>query len=809
MTTWLRWSWRDLRRHWAAVISIAAVVAIGTGVFAGFGSSSAWRRMSNDASFAALRMHDLRLTLSPGTFVAEGDLVGLVDDALGDDAAMVTERLMVPTQVDASNGSDTVLVSGRIIGTTIDASTGGASVDDVWIVDGNAPLDGSADVLLEHKFAAYYDLPPAGTVRIAGGAEVSYSGTGIGPEEFYVVGEQASVLAEADFASLYTDLSTAQAVSGRPGVVNDVVVVLATGADRDEAVRAIEVELADRAGIAATVEVREDTEAYRVLYSDIDSDQQVWNLLSGLVLLAAALASFNLIGRIVEAQRREIGIGMALGAPRRMLAVRPVLIGVQVAVLGTLGGLGAGAYIGSLMRGLLESIVPMPIYVTPFQIDVFARGAVVGFLPPIVASIIPVWRALRVEPITAIRTGHLAATTGRLGGWVSRIALPGSSLVQMPLRNVLRAPRRTVLTAAGVGAAITALVATLGLLDSFTAAIDRGVAEATKGDPGRITVTLDTYYPVTSPEVTAVMALPGVATADPTLSVPATARVGTGEPLDLLLELLDFTNAQWTPTIIDAVPDGPTSGLVLTAKAARDLGVEPGDTVVLRHPRLGLAGIELVDTDMVVAAVHPAPIRSFAFLDQSFAAEFGLAGIANGLQVTPTAGTTRDELQRSIFDLAGIGSAQPVARVGEVFDSALDQFVGVLYIAEGAVLVLALLIAFNSTRISVDERRREHATMLAFGMRLRTLVGVVVGEAVVIGVLATLVGLAAGVSVQRWMLQTITRQTVPEFDLPVVLAPGSIAVAFAVGVASTALAPLFVIGRMRRMNLPDTLRVME
>ncbi|MFM8266793.1 MAG: ABC transporter permease [Ilumatobacteraceae bacterium] len=379
----------------------------------------------------------------------------------------------------------------------------------------------------------------------------------------------------------------------------------------------------------------------------------------------------------------------------------------------------------------------------------------------------------------------------------------------MPLRNVLRAPRRTVLTAAGVGASITALVATLGLLDSFTAAIDRGVAEAAKGDPGRISVALDTYYPVSSPEVTAVIALPGVATADPTLSVPASARVGTGEPLDLLLELLDFSNAQWTPTIIDAIPDGPTSGLVLTAKAARDLGVEPGDTVVLRHPRLGLAGIELVDTDMVVAAVHPAPIRSFAFLDHSFAAEFGLAGIANGLQVTPAAGTTRDELQRSIFDLAGIGSAQPVARVGEVFDSALDQFVGVLYIAEGAVLVLALLIAFNSTRISVDERRREHATMLAFGMRLRTLIGIVVGEAVVIGVLATLVGLAAGVSVQRWMLQTITGQTVPEFDLPVVLAPTSIAVAFAVGVASTALAPLFVIGRLRRMNLPDTLRVME
>jgi putative ABC transport system permease protein len=36
-------------------------------------------------------------------------------------------------------------------------------------------------------------------------------------------------------------------------------------------------------------------------------------------------------------------------------------------------------------------------------------------------------------------------------------------MAQMPIRNLLRRPRRAVLTALGVGAAITALVAVLGM----------------------------------------------------------------------------------------------------------------------------------------------------------------------------------------------------------------------------------------------------------------------------------------------------------------------------------------------------------
>ncbi|NIR40899.1 MAG: ABC transporter permease, partial [Actinobacteria bacterium] len=94
----LRWSGRDLRRHWVAVVAIGLVLGIGTGVFAGLGSTATWRRQSNDESFAATGIHDLRVALSPGTFTGEGSLRDLLDGIPSAGAVTAAaERLVVDT----------------------------------------------------------------------------------------------------------------------------------------------------------------------------------------------------------------------------------------------------------------------------------------------------------------------------------------------------------------------------------------------------------------------------------------------------------------------------------------------------------------------------------------------------------------------------------------------------------------------------------------------------------------------------------------------------------------------------------------
>ncbi|MFM8303611.1 MAG: ABC transporter permease, partial [Actinomycetota bacterium] len=405
---WLRWSWRDLRNRWAQVLAIAAIIALGTGIYTGFVSSSQWRRVSYRASYAQLAMYDLRVRLTDGSFV---DATALADTirTIPSSATLraVAPRLVVKTQVDASTGDETILVPGRIVG--VDVAETGPRVNRVAAVVGRplTPRDAGAPVaVLERNFADFYDLAPQGTLTISGGTELRYVGQGLSPEYFFIQGDQGSLFAESNYAVLFMPLDTAGAVTGHPGAANDAVVRLRAGSDR-AAVRAeIAVALGQAfPGVGYDINSRARDEVRRLLFQDVTNDQRLYDVLAVLTLLGAAFAAFNLTGRMVEAQRREIGIGMALGVPRHSLTRRPLLLGVQIGVLGTVAGIGVGVVIGRLMRSAFEGIVPLPVFLTPFQPSTFALGAVLGLALPVLAAAGAVWRAVRVEPVVAIRTG--------------------------------------------------------------------------------------------------------------------------------------------------------------------------------------------------------------------------------------------------------------------------------------------------------------------------------------------------------------------------------------------------------------------
>ena len=72
----------------------------------------------------------------------------------------------------------------------------------------------------------------------------------------------------------------------------------------------------------------DDDPVRTLLYDDIDNDQRFFDIFAVLILAGAAFASFNLTGRILQAQRREFGVGMALGATTGRLALRPAIFGI-------------------------------------------------------------------------------------------------------------------------------------------------------------------------------------------------------------------------------------------------------------------------------------------------------------------------------------------------------------------------------------------------------------------------------------------------------------------------------------------------
>jgi len=799
---WLRWSWRDLRARWAQVFALALVIALGTGTYAALLSTSAWRTQSNDASFALLHVHDLRVALAPGSTVPEGSLLAVVRRLPhAAEVAGARERLIVPTQVAGPRG---VLAPGELVGT----GTGqGSAVDAVQVTAGRGTSSGVPAVVLDLAFARQNGLPASGLLRVAGGKLVRYTGIGQSPEYFMGGGGGTAVfLSQKTFAVLFSALRAAQDLAGAPGRVNDLVLTLKPGTSRAVLRGELRTALAAmRAPVSTTVTTRDDIPSYRVLYEDVKGDEQLWRAIAVLVLAGAAFAALNLTTRIVEAQRREIGIGMALGVRPRLLALRPLLFAAQVALIGVAFGIGVGYLIGIPLAGVFQSLLPLPVWRTPFQAGTFAQATVIGFVLPFAAAAWPVWRAVRVQPVEAIRVGHLAARASGLAPVLRRLRLPGRGYHEIPLRNVLRTPRRSALTLLGVAAAIATLVTIIGMLDTFRATLGSASAELLRTAPARVTVSLDSYYPVTGPVTGAVRRLPAAGKVQAGLLVPGTVRAH-GTSVGVAAEVLP-PGGLWAP----ALSAGHlTGGLVLSAKAAADLGVSAGDLVTFRHPRAAAGGLVTVADPVRVAGIDPNPMRAFAYLTPATAAPlFGLAGMTNLLTVLPSAGHSTADIQRALLNVPHVASAQSVQAATDGLRSSLDQFTSILNVAAAVALLLVFLIAFNTAAIGTDERAREHATMMAFGLPIRAVLALITAESVLLGVLGTIIGLGAGYGLLAWLTATTISSVMPEIGVTALVSTGTVTAALLLGAGTVAVAPLLTLRRLRRTDVPATLRVAE
>lgn len=535
---WLRWSWRDLRSRWLQVFAIALVIALGTGSYAGLLSLTEWRRISSDKAYEQLQMYDLRVELAQSLTADEGQLLTIARSIDGAEAIeMAEERLIAEVQVDASTAAQTILVQGLLYG--LDLTDGGPDVNKLYAVEGR-DLDegdqGDLNVALEHNFGKHYSLPPAGELRISGGQSLSYVGQVLTPEYFLVTTEQGGLLAEANFAAVFASLETVQRLTDQPGKVNDLVLTLSEGADVVEIQEALQAAF-DSESVGASVMTRDDDPSFRLNDRDIEGDRQTFQILALLVFGGAVGAAFNLSARIVDSQRREIGIAMALGLPPWRIAIRPMLVGAQVALLGVMFGLGVGYLIGQAMFSLATDLLPLPEWQTSFQFRLFGIVATVGFLLPLFATAWPVWRAVRVSPIETIRPAYRSRRGGGLAPLVRRLRLPGNTLQQAPFRNIVRSPRRTLLTSLGIAAALAALVSFIGMIDSFIATTDRGDAEILGQAPQRIEVRLTGFVSSEGEVVRGIASLPVVEAAEP--GVLIVGRIQAGEnSVDMQLELL-------------------------------------------------------------------------------------------------------------------------------------------------------------------------------------------------------------------------------------------------------------------------------
>ena len=168
---------------------------------------------------------------------------------------------------------------------------------------------------------------------------------------------------------------------------------------------------------------------YRMLYDDIANDQRFYNIFAFLILVGAAFAAFNLTGRMVEAQRREIGIGMALGVPPQRLAIRPLLVGARSPRSASCSASASASWSVSSWDRCCRASCRSRRGSSPSRSGPSPRAQRSGSRSRCSRRSTAVVRAIRVAPVDAIRTGALTGR-GRVP-LLARIPLPGRTTEQL------------------------------------------------------------------------------------------------------------------------------------------------------------------------------------------------------------------------------------------------------------------------------------------------------------------------------------------------------------------------------------------
>ena len=327
------------------------------------------------------------------------------------------------------------------------------------------------------------------------------------------------------------------------------------------------------------------------------------------------------------------------------------------------------------------------------------------------------------------------------------------------LRHVRRRRLRTFLTVAGVasGVALTFSIGVINttLLNSFRSSVRELAGQAELEVAGADASGLPFG------DVERVADVPGVDRAVPVLRATTKISGFDGSRRVLVVGA--------TPEFADLVPQGlgpfgetdiefsgDASGLFLARGLASALGVSTGDRIAVETPE-GTRPVPVSGTigGTLVDALNGGDVAvMFLPVAQEL---FGKEGRVDSIYVVVEESASVDEVERSLDDLLqGAAAIGPPGERGAGFERVFASLGTLLSMGGTVALFVALFVVYNTMSMSLAERRREISMVLAFGAPPRAVFTAFLAEALLIGGIASGLGVLGGLGLAQLLIDRAT-----------------------------------------------------
>lgn len=778
---------RDFQRLWIQAMAIALVLACGVailltsiGMYAALSDTRAAYYERN--RFADVFASATRAPLSLVSEIAEIDGVISVEPRISGAAI-----LDLPGRVKSAVGH---ILSYPETGTPV--------LNVPLLINGRFPDPLAPDeVVVNAPFAEANAFRPGDTfsANIKGQKRtLIIVGTVLSPEFIYTIGPGALMPDNSSFGIIWMSKRAAGAAFDMDGAFNDLSLTLEPNHPTAQVIDALDDLLEPYGGFGAYD--RTDHQSNAFLDAEISQLKGMASILPPIFFAIAGFLVSMVMSRIIALERSEIGLLKAIGYSDIEVCLHYLMLAGLIALVGVLLGWLAGTVLARALALQYAQFFNFPFVIFRVSYWVYAAAGLAGLLTTSIGAAQAALKAARLAPAVAMQPPAPARfKRSFVDDAMAHLHLSQSTI--MILRSLLRWPLRSALTSLGLALAVASMIAATFLNDALDEIVDVAFYQTNRQDAMLL---FSDDVPETALED--IRNLPGVLQAESQQFHAAILRKGhlskkvaieTRRPGTDLSRIL---NSDWQPI------SAPPGGILLSYRLASQLGVQEGDILETEF-RSGLRETHpLVVTGRVEQHFGLGAYMDLEYLNALFrqAPQMSVANVTLDDRYI-------DDLHATIKDTPGLSGIIEMNDNRRAFQDTINENIAVMNAIYIAIAVLITVgVAYNAARIQLSERARELASLRILGFSRGEVSYILVGEMMLIALMAQPIGWAIGAWIARAMTNAFTSDL---YAIPLVLEPSTFTRASLVVLFAAFVSVMIVRLRLDRLDLVSVMKTRE
>jgi putative ABC transport system permease protein len=655
-------------------------------------------------------------------------------------------------------------------------------------------------------------------------------------------------------------LETAQDFSDRQDTLDQIDVVVSPEQNSSKSIESIKTGLQSHLGEEYSV-IYPAAQGERMTQM-LGNYQIGLNFMSGMALFVGAFLIYNAFSMSVIERTREMGMLRTIGMTRSQV-VRQVL--TEAVVLGLLGaflGVALGILLAIGLANLMGLLISQEVGIDQIPPNLVIWSMLVGVLVTLAAAAIPAWQAGRISPMEAVqirgrskegwllrygwwvglvlllvagfllfwnpfpedtqfRLGSVAVVALFLGGtliipasvalWqrVMRLAIWGvyGNSGQIGSLNVKRSKLRTTLTVAALMVGVAMMIVVWGMTESFKGDLVSWLEGYIGGD----------IYISSTVKMRRLLwgrlgAIEGVHSVSPVRYLEIEWQTPEQRQEDVTFMAVDpIAYDRVTSFLFSQIPENsdPQQAMMALAEGntvfvstvvAEKYGLEPGDMITLKT--------KFGDREFKIAAVVVDYYNQGLVIDGSWQdmERYFRVKDANMLLVKVQPGYRVEDVQERIENILG-DRFHLTVESNQTLKQQVNQLMGQAFSMFDVLAIIAMIIAFlgitNTLTMNVMERTQEIGMLRSIGMTRGQVVGMIMAEAGLMGVIGGVMGLLFGLILSRILLWAMSAMS--GYEVSYLMPAARVALGLLIAIAVAQLAAVLPANRAARTSILEAI----